>query len=263
MENFFSLFSTQFYLVASLISLGFFGSFSHCIGMCGPFVIAQTSSNLSKIKITDYNFFQRLKNSALLPYHCGRITTYALLALVSKLITKSFDETRFFEILSAFFLIIASLFFLKIFLEDFKKSKKINISTKIFKNYLPVFFKNFFGQKFGQKFLKKIFTNIKLSKYFNFLFENPRGFKGYLLGIILGFLPCGLIYGAILITLNFSNPLNSALAMLCFGLSTIPALFFTGFFMSFILKFALLKYLAKLIIFINILVLLFLAFKQI
>ena len=255
MENFFSLFSTQYYILISLFSLGFFGSFSHCVGMCGPFVIAQTSNNLTKIKLTDYNFMQRLKNSALLPYHLGRITTYSLIALISKFITKSFDETRFFEILSAIFLIIASLFFLKIFLEDFNKSQKLNF----LKNFSGKFFKN----KPTNKLLLKIFNKTKLSKFINFLFENPRGWRGFLLGIILGFLPCGLIYGAVLITLNFVNPINSALAMLCFGLSTIPALFFTGFFMSFILKFALLKYLAKLIIFLNILMLLILAFKQI
>ncbi|MFM2200629.1 MAG: hypothetical protein RL769_684 [Pseudomonadota bacterium] len=255
MENFFSLFSTQYYLLISLFSLGFFGSFSHCVGMCGPLVIAQTSSNLAKIKLADYSFMQRLKNSALLPYHLGRITTYSLIALISKFITKSFDETRFFEILSAIFLIIASLFFLKIFLEDFNKSQKLNF----LKNFSGKFFKN----KPTNKLLLKIFNKTKLSKFINFLFQNPRGWRGFLLGIILGFLPCGLIYGAVLITLNFVNPINSALAMLCFGLSTIPALFFTGFFMSFILKFALLKYLAKLIIFLNILMLLILAFKQI
>lgn len=255
MENFFSLFSNQFYLIVSLVSLGFFGSFSHCVGMCGPFVIAQTSSNLAKIKLTDYNFFQRLRNSALLPYHLGRITTYSLIALISKFITKSFDETRFFEILSAIFLMIASLFFLKIFLEDFNKSSKLN------------FFNEYFGKSLKNilvnNFLLKIFKKTKLPKLINFLFENPRGWRGFLLGIILGFLPCGLIYGAILIALNFLSPITSALAMLCFGLSTIPALFFTGFFMSFILKFPLLKYIAKLIIFINILMLLMLAIKQI
>lgn len=255
MENFFSLFSTQYYLLISLFSLGFFGSFSHCVGMCGPFVIAQTSSNLAKIKLTDYSFMQRLKNSALLPYHLGRITTYSLIALISKFITKSFDETRFFEILSAIFLIIASLFFLKIFLEDFNKSQKLNF----LKNFSGKFFKN----KSTNKVLLKIFNKTKLSKFINFLFENPRGWRGFLLGIILGFLPCGLIYGAVLITLNFISPISSALAMLCFGLSTIPALFFTGFFMSFILKFVILKYLAKLIVFLNILMLLILAFKQI
>lgn len=255
MENFFSLFSKQSYLLISLFSLGFFGSFSHCVGMCGPFVIAQTSSNLAKIKLADYNFMQRLKNSALLPYHLGRITTYSLIALISKFITKSFDETRFFEILSSIFLIIASLFFLKIFLEDFNKSQKLN--------FLKTFSAKFFKNKSTNKILFKIFNNIKLSKFINFLFKNPRGWRGFLLGIILGFLPCGLIYGAVLISLNFTNPISSALAMLCFGLSTIPALFFTGFFMSFILKFAILKYLAKLIIFLNILMLLILAFKQI
>jgi len=260
----------EFYLISNLFSLGFFGGFSHCIGMCGPFVITQVSSNLQKTSLVNFNFFTRLKNSALIPYHFGRIISYSFIAFISKLILKSFDNTRFYEIFSAILLIIGAIFFLRILLED-------NSFLIKFINNLKKFLINFIGNKshFAQKKLLKNFT-MKLTKInffkvvyqklyaiLKYLFANPRGINGFILGLILGFLPCGLIFGAVAITLNFSSPILSAFGMMIFGLSTFVALFFTGYFGGFILKIKALKYLTKFIIFLNIVMLLMLAFKQI
>jgi sulfite exporter TauE/SafE len=312
----------DFFLVSSLASLGFFGGFTHCTGMCGPLVISQVSNNLSKTSLANYNFLTRLKNCALIPYHLGRITTYSSIALISKLLIKSFDETRFYEIFSAILLIISASFFLKIFLEDnnffLKKyyflknkilkffnsqknfssedfsSKKIS-SEKIFTKEISgeeIFSKNISSKNISSKkiiskkfiakkllgflliFKNMLFDNLpknfflkkirqKISQKFSKLFANPCGLNGFYLGLILGFLPCGLIYGAVSITLNFSSPIYSAIGMFIFGLSTFPALFFTGYFGGFIFKFKSLKFLAKFIIFLNIVMLLMLAIKQI
>ena len=261
MDIFFDFFSNQFYLFLSLISLGFFGSFSHCIGMCGPLVIGQISHNLKNIKIENYQHFIKIKNCALVPYHLGRITTYCFIAIISKLIIKPLDETIFFNYLSAFSLIIASIFFIKILFEDSVYGR--NIFKKL-NSLLSKFFQFFFLKKIFNKtgkLLKNFFQTI-LKKY-QFLFANPKGINGFILGIILGFLPCGLIYGAVAIALNFSNPALSAIGMMGFGLSTFPALFLTGYFTDFILKIRMLKYFGKLIIFLNIAMLLSLAIKQI
>ena len=317
----------DFFLVSSLASLGFFGGFTHCTGMCGPLVISQVSNNLSKTSLVNYNFLTRLKNCALIPYHLGRITTYSLIALISRLLVKSFDETRFYEIFSAILLIISASFFLKIFLEDndftlkkyyflknlilkifrinnnspqnfaqnnfaqnnfiednFAQNNSIQNSNKnssnnssnnagnissnnsrnnfnFFRNFLVNLLKKKFD-KFSKKFFLK-FIHKKISQKFTKLFANPRGLNGFFLGIILGFLPCGLIYGAVSITLNFSSSIYSAIGMIIFGVSTFPALFFTGYFGGFIFKFKSLKFLAKFIIFLNIAMLLMLAIKQI
>jgi sulfite exporter TauE/SafE len=310
----------DFFLVSSLASLGFFGGFTHCTGMCGPLVISQVSNNLSKTSLVNYNFLTRLKNCALIPYHLGRISTYSMIALLSRLLVKSFDETRFYEIFSAILLIISAGFFLKIFLEDndfflkkyhflknlilkilkidnnsnqhftknnfskdnFSKDNFIQNSNKNSRNianknsfdnsnkisnfiFIPNFLVNFL-KKFFDKFSKKFFLKFihkKFSQKFSKLFANPSGLNGFFLGIILGFLPCGLIYGAVSITLNFSLPIYSAIGMIIFGVSTFPALFFTGYFGGFIFKFKSLKFLAKFIIFLNIVMLLMLAIKQI
>jgi len=260
----------EFYLISNLFSLGFFGGFSHCIGMCGPFVITQVSNNLQKTSLVNFNFFTRLKNCALIPYHMGRILTYSFIALISKLILKSFDDTRFYHILSAFLLIIGAIFFLKILFEE-------NNFFNKFKNFLTKLIGKFFVNDhnfYNKKMLKKLTSKIPINMFLKFfyqkfltiiksLFANPRGINGFILGIILGFLPCGLIFGAVAITLNFSSPLFSAIGMIIFGLSTFVALFFTSYFGGFILKIKALKYFTKFIIFLNIVMLLMLAVKQI
>ena len=42
--------------------------------------------------------------------------------------------------------------------------------------------------------------------FFLSLFKNPLGCKGYILGLMLGFIPCGMLYGAFAIASAFSFP---------------------------------------------------------
>ena len=79
-------------IIISLFSLGLFGSFSHCIGMCGPFVLTQVSNRLNDISINQLSSFKKLKGIALLPYHFGRITTYSIIGALSSLFTSSFKN---------------------------------------------------------------------------------------------------------------------------------------------------------------------------
>jgi hypothetical protein len=52
--------------------------------------------------------------------------------------------------------------------------------------------------------------------------------RAYPLGLIWGFLPCGLVYSAIGFAATAANPWASATLMLCFGLGTLPAMMLTG-----------------------------------
>lgn len=49
-------------------------------------------------------------------------------------------------------------------------------------------------------------------------------YTSYGLGIIWGFIPCGLVYTALAFSLSLNGTVNSALAMLFFGLGTFPAM---------------------------------------
>jgi sulfite exporter TauE/SafE len=48
------------------------------------------------------------------------------------------------------------------------------------------------------------------------------------LGLIWGWLPCGLVYSALLIAATTANPLHGGLVMLAFGLGTLPAMVLSG-----------------------------------
>lgn len=188
-------------LIFSLFTLGFFNGFSHCALMCGPFVLTQVSNNLQKIPLQNFSAFKKLKSLALLPYQLGRISTYSLIGFFCSLLTKNIEDFFHFRIFSAALLLFAGLFFFNLAFD---------------KKLLP--FKSLLLKKPADFFAKKI----------SFLFRNPTGFTGYILGLILGFIPCGLLYGAFLIAAAISNPFLAAIGMVFFGLATFPALFLTA-----------------------------------
>ncbi len=214
-------------IILSLISLGFFGGFTHCSGMCGPFVLSQVSNRLSNIRINEFNSFKRLQGLALLPYHLGRITTYSFIGFFCSFLTKNIKDITNFQHFSGILMLLAAF----IFSQNLLEKKFLNLSFSLPKiNFLSI--------------LKK-------------LFENPQGLNGYLLGIILGFIPCGLLYGAFTLSAIITQPTIAALAMFLFGLATIPALFITGYGGYIFLKFSTLnfKLISKIIVLINIITL--------
>ena len=61
--------------------------------------------------------------------------------------------------------------------------------------------------------------------------RGPGGFGpryGVILGLTLGFLPCGFLYSALAASAATGNPIGGAVGMLAFGLGTIPALVMVG-----------------------------------
>ena len=227
-------------IILSLFSLGLFGGFSHCIGMCSPFVLTQVTNRLEKTSIENFSNFKRLKNFALIPYHLGRITTYSLIGIFCSLITKNIRDFPQFKIIAACFLMIASITFLELL---FEKSFFKTIKTTI-KNKLPIKSKNLKIRLITPKFLSLIFSK---------LFKNPESLNGFFLGMILGFIPCGLLYSALLLATTVYSPFFAGIGMFAFGIATFPALFFTasgGYF--FLKKFKKeLKIISKIILTVN------------
>ena len=65
--------------VLGLFLAGLAGSPLHCAPMCGPFVLARAAGRLANVPAGRLCERQRLLSGALLPYHLGRIGTYAAL----------------------------------------------------------------------------------------------------------------------------------------------------------------------------------------
>ena len=60
------------------------------------------------------------------------------------------------------------------------------------------------------------------------LFASPFGLRGWLLGMALGFIPCGLLYAALAAAASGGNPIAGAAGMLAFAAGTVPMLMVVG-----------------------------------
>lgn len=171
----------------------------HCIGMCGPLVVAY-SLNLN----TPVSATRRVWPAGALhhlAFHMGRVTTYALLGAAAALIVGMAGLTPYLKNARGIFSLIAG--FVMIIL--------------------------------GSGFLRFSLFPVSRSGG-NFpavrLINSPSLWSKYLLGLSVGFLPCMLPWAMVMKASSSQNVFHGFLTMVLFGLGTIPVLFFTGFFAS-------------------------------
>jgi sulfite exporter TauE/SafE len=189
-------------MLLGLFAAGAAGSIVHCGPMCGVFVLGQMSERMARLPPERMCERQRIGNGLLLPYHLGRLTTYAGLGALAAGSAAVFGRLAWVGSLSAVLLTIAALLFL----------------THAVGRVLPAFGKmdrapRFWGRLIG------IFTR-----------RIARGsvFGEYLFGVTLGFLPCGFLYAAIAAAAASARPEMGAAAMVAFGLGTAPVLMVIG-----------------------------------
>ncbi len=184
-------------LIVSLFLAGLVGGFSHCFFMCSPFVLAQIDVNKN---------ISRLSSFMLIPYHLGRATTYVLLAmLLGSVVNIAFIFSDAKPFVVAPILAIAAVIFV------------VSAFPKLLL-FFPWVTNIKFG--FGYGIIYRIYS--RLINYKGFL-------SRYFLGMLLGFMPCGLVVSALLVSATAHNVWSSALAMTAFALGTVPALFIVAF----------------------------------
>jgi sulfite exporter TauE/SafE len=175
----------------TIISIAFFGSFGHCIGMCGGIVMAY-----SNIKI-DPHSSKISKSFAHSLYSLGRVTTYtvlgALFGYLGGVVVFSNNANGILLIVAGVAMILAGLSLMG-------KMKSLSIGGKSLSD---------------TNFYKTSFTKIMNSK---------SNMSFYLLGMLNGLLPCGFVYFFAITAASTASPLYGALVMFIFGLSTIPAM---------------------------------------
>jgi len=201
-------------LIASLFLAGLVGSLTHCIGMCGPFVLAQVGARLEAVPLDKMSEFSRLTGAALAPYHLGRMTTYMVLGALGATLAGGAAQVSGFKGLSAALLALAALFFLGYAL------KRLSVLFPATLGWLSLGRKNDGG---GETAWSKF-----VSSFAGPLFARPVGWRGYALGILLGFIPCGLLYGALAASAAAETALGGAFVMAAFAAGTIPALLAMG-----------------------------------
>jgi len=192
-------------LVVALLFTGLVGGFAHCAGMCGPFVLGQVTVGLTRTPARADHVLSRLAGAALLPYHLGRLTTYTALGAAAGEVARLFGDIAGFRWLFAALLGCAALFFAAQALGGLG-----GLSSAVAPNASAGF-----AARLGRRVAP--------------LMTDPRGVCGYALGVALGFLPCGLLYGALAAAAGSGGALPGAAAMAAFTLGTAPSLIGVGY----------------------------------
>lgn len=192
---------TQGGVLSALFLAGLLGSVSHCVGMCGPFVLAQVGARLERVPAAGMTEWHRLAGAAAAPYHLGRATTYALLGSLAGGITGGLATLPALRHLAASLLALAAAMFLLGALRQ----------AGLWPGQ---------GQVGG--------TPGWLGRLLGPFFASPVGWRGYGLGLGLGFLPCGLLYSALAAAASTGSALAGAFGMTAFVMGTVPALVVTG-----------------------------------
>ena len=99
-------------LLLGLFLAGAAGSAMHCVPMCGGFVLGQVADRMARVPAARLCEWRRIRGGALLPYHAGRLTTYAGLGAASGLIGATLARLPWFGFASAALLLLGAALFL-------------------------------------------------------------------------------------------------------------------------------------------------------
>lgn len=180
---------------SSILTIAILAGFGHCIGMCGGIVMTYASMKMnagfSKSKIALCHLL----------YSMGRISTYMIIGAVFGALgaVVSFQA----EVSAVFFMVIG-VFMVGLGLSILGKLRFLNTTERTIES---------------RQWYKRAFVSLLQS-------DRPESF--YLLGIMNGFIPCGLVYFFALAAAASGSVLEGVGVMVLFGLGTVPALFGLG-----------------------------------
>lgn len=172
-------------MIYTAFILGLISSF-HCVGMCGAISVMLPVDHHNPIK----KFFQ------LMVYHAGKITAYALIGLLFGLLGKGLFLAGIQQQLS----IVIGLVIILIALIPERLLAEYSITRPLYQIIGKV--KSSLGRQFKKRSLSALFT----------------------IGLLNGFLPCGMVYMAVFGAMAMQNQTLGTLYMVFFGIGTIPLL---------------------------------------
>jgi len=172
------------FLISALV-LGLVGSF-HCVGMCGPIAVA--------LPVSNKNWLSRISGTFL--YNIGRAITYGVMGAVFGILGEGIQ------------------------LGGFQKWVSIAMGTiMILSVIFPVLFRN---TKLLDQYIYGYVDRLK--EYIGPLFKNSSLGSLFIIGLLNGLLPCGLVYVALAGAIATGGVLSGSLYMFVFGLGTLPML---------------------------------------
>lgn len=170
-------------MLYSAFIFGLISSF-HCIGMCGPIAMMLPVERNNPAK----------KVIQIITYHAGRLTAYGSIGLLFGLLGKGFFLAGIQQQLSIF---IGIAMILVILIPE-KVLARYNFSKPVYKLISRI------KQNLGSHFKNKSFKSL------------------YIIGLLNGFLPCGMVYVALFGAIAMQSAGLGVLYMVLFGLGTIP-----------------------------------------
>jgi len=173
------------------IFFGFAGSM-HCIGMCGPIVLALPVGEHSLLQFTFSRFV----------YHFGRVLTYAIMGIVAGILGGRLLLPVFQQNLS---IVAGAVIIVSVIARRFRGRVAVTIPA--------------FGRLTQE--LQRIIADLLRERSLPSLFA---------LGMANGLLPCGFVYVAMTTAAVTANPVGGSLFMVGFGLGTVPAMIGFSFF---------------------------------
>lgn len=185
-----------------LLGLGLLSSL-HCAQMCGPIVVSYSLASLQSAGRAEQSRWASLPGH--LAYNAGRILTYCLLGAVAGVLGQSMTWMGRLAGLSHTGSLVAGLAMI--------------VGGIAMMGWLPaVASLGSSSSAVTTRFLRParaLLTSSSITHRFT-------------LGLALGFLPCGLIYAALMKSLASGSALGGSLAMLAFGLGTATSLLAIG-----------------------------------
>ena len=170
-------------MLYSAFILGLISSL-HCIGMCGPIAMMLPIDHQNEAK----------KVTQIVTYHLGRLTAYATIGLVFGLLGRGFFLAGLQQNMSIF---IGVLMIIVVLIPE-KIFSRYNFSKPVYKVISKI--KSSLGNQFKNRSYKSLFT----------------------IGLLNGFLPCGMVYVALFGAIAMQSAGLGILYMLLFGLGTMP-----------------------------------------
>ncbi len=181
-------------LIALAFMTGLLGT-GHCLGMCGGLVSALSLSPEGR------------RSGPAFPvlYHLGRVSTYALIGLAVGWLGSALVLTSDFRLIAFGLLLLSDLFVIVLGLGSAGLWPRFDLMR--------------LESPSGALILGR------LTRHFRYF---PPLISPLLLGLLMGFLPCGLLYAVVLSAAQSTAPISGAAVMAAFGLGTVPGLLVVG-----------------------------------
>ncbi len=180
--------------------IGFLGGFSHCIGMCGGFVLSYTLKLSENRIVARPSFWQQFYPHLL--YNSGRVLTYTLLGELFGFLGSTVAFVPAFRNFQGALMLFAGVIMVLMGLD--------------LSGAIPALPRDTFpGVNRFKDIVRALLNRV-----------SPHNIFG--LGIIMGFLPCGLVYAVAAKAAATQSIFKGGLTMLFFGVGTFPAMVLSG-----------------------------------